>query len=329
MNTTTRHTEYLVTVHNCVVLEGLGAILVSRCSAQLHPDGSMTPPRAIYAFNSEVVRTDGVLENSIARAEGISYERAAAIVRTDVEAMRHQLDAEGRVSLGRIGTLVRNADDNLTVSLEPFDTDLLTPLATWLPSIAPLRHQSTEDAPEAPVRKHRTPRLRRFVRAAVAAAAVVCVALVSSTPITVKDAHYASTALPEVSGPKNAYIPAETKRILTISMPESEELTPVDTAARMAWQREMSAPAATVVEKAEIRLNENDAYCLIVASLTSEEDAQEFVRIEQRRHGLRYGITESDGRWRVYAATAPTVAGARAAADNLPAYSNAWVSRLN
>jgi hypothetical protein len=348
MNVTIRHIEFLVSTHNCVVIPGLGAILAHRQCAQISADGlSIIPPRRVYTFNGSLIQTDGLVEHSVARSLDISFERASAIVAADIDTMRHQLAADRSLSLGRIGTLTH--DDNDNVIFNPFDTDALTPGANWMSSLNLCKANVAKDA--ADTDENDTPKGRvltpvtRFVRAAAAAVVIAVIAFASSTPITINDANYASIALPEIKKPKAQFVPSNTTPVLEII--DNNSNTPVDTAARSAYQRAQKlasvkpvvAPKPQVQEPAPIvpaqktepatskRFNDADAYCVVVASVNNLEQAQKCITEINNKYGEKCSMLEKDGRFRIYVATAQSSNAARQAinAGLAKRYPGAWV----
>jgi hypothetical protein len=333
MNTTIRHIEFLVSTHNCVVIPGIGAILAHRKSAQISADGmSIMPPCRVYTFNGDLTQTDGLVEQSVARGLQISYERATSIVSSDVDTMRHQLANGHSVSLGRIGTLESDAEGN--VQFKAFECDGITPGMSWLQPLDLSKAKPIVNADEEEVTVGRTRRIlspvARFARGVAAAAVVAVIAFASSTPITIKDANYASIALPEVKAPKAEYVPSTALPILNLVDNKAAQATPVDTAARAAYQRAQKMLAqqpmkaeqkavqpqsveAPVQAKAApaIRFNDNDAYCIIVASVNNTEEAQEYIEEAKRKYGERCELLKQDGRFRIYAGTAATTVAAR------------------
>lgn len=346
MNQTIRHTEYLLTSHDCVVVPGFGAILRRRGPAHIDAEGRFIGPCCTYAFNPEVSTGDGLLQNSIVRACGITGVSAEAVIARDVEAMTHQLDTEGRLTLGRIGTVVRNEDGS--VLFEPYAQDALTPLASWLPKleITPAAvADSPADAGETGpvVLRPRPSRLRRFVRAAAAVVAVAVVTLVCSTPVRVDNAVQATTSLPAVTAPRPAYVPSATPAVLSLRYDGSGSVA-VDTAARAAYQKAFAGAIATQTAKAEEvraarpaavssaataarRLDGADPYIVVIASLANMDDARTFAEQAKARTGAAYGIARSGRYCRVYAATGATRAQAQAAlnAGIVRQFPGAWV----
>lgn len=113
MNNLTTHIEYLLSSVDCVVIPGLGAVLAQSVSARYDSSvGVFLPPRRVYSFNCGLSDSDGLLISSVARAERVGYEAASRMVAEEVRSMRSALDAEGRLRLGRIGSLLRGEGGN-------------------------------------------------------------------------------------------------------------------------------------------------------------------------------------------------------------------------
>ena len=259
MNLTVRHIEWLLTSHDCVVIPRLGALLAHTAPARISEDGAMwlAPCRA-YTFNSAVKTSDGLLEQSVARARAISHDAAARLVNEDIDAMIAQLHTQGQLSLGRAGTLSYDARHN-TVAFHPFDTDALTPLAGWLPALpaSPADSADVENAEEVASTRIAAPmpRWKRAAHAAAVVAAAAAAVVVFTTPISVDDASYASTALPAVSGPRTAYVPSQDVPQLNICVNDVHPIA-VDTAMRNAWQRLHVHPMAG------FQIDDTDAFAI-------------------------------------------------------------------
>lgn len=339
MNLTVRHLEYLISRHDCVIVPGLGAVLARNVSAEESADcGRWAPPCRNYSFNGSLTETDGLLAGSVARALGISHERATELLADELVAMRRQLDHEGSLSLGRVGRLYRESDEG--VLFEPAEKDLLTPFATWYRpfELRPVDVAAAEVSDDEPLRKGAklTP-FGRFMRIAAAIIVLVAVGLAVSTPVSVEDAQYASLTLPSMKSPKKVTVPAvagpavETVSVETSGVvaenPALEGSNEIEIPVAVA---ENTVNAKAVRPASSIRLNDFDEYCLVVASLVSEEAAGQFILDESRRNpGLAMGILEQNGRYRVYAATGKTQAQALSAASNpkISRYKGVWVTR--
>lgn len=339
MNLTVRHLEYLISRHDCVIVPGLGAVLARNVSAEESADcGRWTPPCRNYSFNGSLTETDGLLAGSVARALGISHERATELLADELLGMRRQLDHEGSLSLGRVGRLYRESDEG--VLFEPAEKDLLTPFATWYRpfELRPVDVAAAEVSDDESLSKGAklTP-FGRFMRIAAAIIVLVAVGLAVSTPVSVEDAQYASLTLPSIKSPKKVTVPAvagpavETVSVETSGVvAESPALEGRNKIEIPVAAAENTVNAKAVKPASSIRLNDFDEYCLVVASLVSEEAAGQFILDESRRNpGLGMGILEQNGRYRVYAATGKTQAQALSAASNpkISRYKGVWVTR--
>lgn len=335
MNVTIQHTELLASTMTCVIIPGLGTVLAHIVDASIAADGSVCPPHRSFTFNVALTQSDGMLENSVARALEVPFERARALIADEVEAMQYQLRKQGSLSLGRIGTLTWDDTDG-TVAFVPAETDMLTPLASWLQAVKAdtfiTRHEVVAEARNI---ARPVPVWRRMARSAAVASAIIAVAIVASTPIVVNNVNSASTALPAVTAPQPAYVPGTTAPVLNLVA--DSPATPVDTAARYAYQAERAALRSKPSETAKVNrqaakvsspLTINDAhhYVVVIASVGNADEAAEFIARARRNYGGEYGYVISDGRCRVYAATAPTSAQAAQAAAQLSSrFKGAWV----
>lgn len=337
MNTVLRHTEFLLTAHDCVVIPGFGAVLRRRRPAHFDNDGRLCPPASTYAFNSELREDDGMLISSVVRATGMARSRAAALVSEGVDNMLRTLDTDGALALGRIGTVIGDKEAG-TLSFIPASADALTPLASWMPVVEPVAGKNeTGTEAKGTILRPRRFTLRRIATSAAAIAAIAAVAIVCSTPISVPNARFASTALPEVSAPRPAYVPSQSPAVLRLVMDGSGTVA-VDTAARTAWKAEHrkgaeKTPAATAETEqpaADVRFNEKDPYIVVVASLHSRRDAEKTVADFSRRYGVRTGISTTGGYYRVYAATGASKAQALKAlgTEAVKKFDGAWVTNV-
>lgn len=339
MNITIRHMEWLLTTHNCVVVPRLGAVLGRHRSAGIDSEkGLISSPGRTYAFNSELTVSDGLLEHSVARAEAISHENASRLIARDVDAMKAQLHTQGILSLGRAGTLKYDSASD-TTTFFPFDTDTLTPLSSWIP---PVPLSETAGVNEEPARTGNkaipVPAVRlwkRVARTAAAAAAIIAIALVSSTPISVEHANYASLALPSVSAPKAAYVPSAGMPVLNLAIDGAHMPAMVDTASRYEWQRahttgtpEMHETTGNASESGS-NLSAPDLYYVVVASLANEADAAEFIRYTVKQYDGKLSMLRKGKHVHVYAAAAPTEQKARAILNSgiASTFTGAWICR--
>lgn len=334
MNRVIRHSEYLLQSNDCIIMPGLGAVLAHDESARIdEATGMLVPPTRRFSFNSMLTQNDGMLASSVASCEGICYEAALKCVNDEIETMRHQLVAEGELSLGHIGHLKLDGDKML---FEPYDASSLTPGLLWLPAVrvTPLSERvKADDKAAAAATRRRVSPFAKIARTAAAVAVAIGLGFVMSTPITTGDAQLASFVPETVKAPSQ---PAEslferpgtsTAPLVLVLRHHDDAATAVDTTAKVTAPK----PAAPVIAespvmaKTTLRFDDSDRYCLIVASLATQEEADRFIA---RNSKLQLGVLPKDGRYRVYAATGTTAAGAQSAAAELAdRYPDAWVCR--
>lgn len=337
VNLTIRHIEWLLTLHDCVVIPRIGAVLAHNMPARVSDDGSMLlAPCRRYTFNTQITVGDGLLEQSVSRAKGIPYNVAYRLVNEDINTMLAQLQTTGQLSLGRIGTLISQGND--VISFEPFEDDVLTPLATWIgntPAVVLGREARCESDVSATIIRPIS-RWQKIARGGVAAAALIAIAIVASTPITIDNANYASTALPKISGPQPAYIPSQDIPVLNLVVGDTEPIV-VDTAKRNEWQNEhiegfvidceedASSSDSDVINKT----NHEDAYFVVVASFATEKSAKQFIDDTRYKYNGELSILHQGSRYHIYADSAQEEATAYAILNNTvsKAFASAWVCR--
>ena len=322
MNNVTLHIEFLLQHHLCLVLPGLGALVVREVSAEYVPESqTFYPPRREVSFNPDLVENDGLLVNSVARARGISYALASGIVDDEVAAMRRQLAHDGTVSLGRVGQLTMNTDG--CVVFQPFDTMIVAPALRWLRpleiSTVAMREEVRKIAltPDIEAYLADVARRRRFARTRSVAVAAASVIIAAGVGVAYLD-------IPEINNP------ATRRASLAV---ESTTLSPRSTATAVhtVLHLRRHADAVTVVDTAKhvapVRMDDSGRYCLVVASLASEGEANKFIR---QNSSLPLRLLTVDGRYRVYAASADSPAEvlenarARGLMDRFP---SSWVCR--
>lgn len=121
MLTITKHIEYLLTEHDCVLIPGLGGFVMQDLPARFVPDGNMFyPPSRSIVFNPTLTYNDGLLAASLMRARRIGYEQASQFIDREIDTLRVLLKREGdRVTFGNIGVFVLTEDNTLSFEASP------------------------------------------------------------------------------------------------------------------------------------------------------------------------------------------------------------------
>lgn len=310
----TSHIEYLLMSHDCVIIPGIGAILAHGMPAYYDKGAEKWyAPTRVTAFNPELSRTDGLLAQSVARRECVSLECAAAIVKEQCDELRNILLSQRRLEIGEVGTLMMDRHGSL--SFAPGTTPWLSPKTQWLPVLSLSKAKEEENsfgeriAAEAS-RRRRWKNVRRAVGSAAAVAVLVALGWIVATNLPFAPTIQTASVTPiEVNGQEAAdgvfvgQIPTAPAQVILAAEPASDEPAAANAA------DEMSHPK----------------YMLVVASLSSEQDALKFIAQYPR---MQLGLFDSAGRYRVYAASGATWQEAAAAMYNdeiADCFPQAWV----
>lgn len=313
MDAIIRHIEYLASRHECVIIPGIGGVLASCAPARYDAEAQMfMPPSRVYSFNAELRMNDGLLAQSVARANTITYAAASRIVQTETEAMLCQLTTLGELPLGRLGVL-RYADG--AIEFAPFPTDRISVATSWLSPVpaVDVKAQARRVAGETdePVRLRVSP-WRRAARLAASVAVLAAIGFVASTPITAPQGMSYARMAPTVTAP----VAEPELTAPTIRVPERAPIVMQKSTAAELW---IDVPEAAPQPRMDGR------YCVVVSSHISEAEARQFIA---KHSASPMRVLEKDGRFRVYAASAPTLAEAENERAQLAqTFPQAWVCR--
>lgn len=314
------HIEYLLLDHDCVIVPGLGAILAHSVAPYYDVENECwTAPARVFSFNPALSRTDGLLAGSVARREGISVEAASAIVKKEAEEMLAVLDNDKHLTLGAVGSL--DMDDEGLLSFTPGNALWLSPSCLWLPSIniKPLQRASElARIHEDIARKRDLPYfLRRCGQIAACIAVFVTLGWIAVQNLTYAPEEQFASMWPNVTGEQKSTVKgAENSPVVLIlsQAPKDEVIENI--------------PSENIV-KSQGNVAASKKYFLIVASLASQEEANEFLR---QNSDFNLGILAKDGRYRIYAASGNSIEEVTAASKEAgiaSRYPNSWVCRHN
>lgn len=272
-----------------MVLPGLGAFVAQRCPASIDATGcTLYPPTRSLGFNAAITHDDGLLLSSIARRDNLTYEEARSHLANFVDLLRSRLQVEHAVEFPRVGTL---SLEGSLLQFSPSDDIVSAPLA-GLPSltITPLQSQAGDTQDTSAIILPRRHRLVRSVgRYAAAIVVLAAMGLTLSTPVVVDRLSTAKASLElNISAPKKAVIPA------SFAVEESEPIK------QQPQSITLLVPAPKVVEVADIKEGADYSCYIIVASCSSQAQAQRFISASHAQDSMK--VLKSDGRYRVYTA---------------------------
>ena len=313
MNFLLRHIEFLLSSHDCVIVPTLGAITATWQNASLQSEtGVFSQPRRTYSFNSKLKESDGLLIMSVAKSNATDYDTASKMVLNAVNNLKKDLGSHGEYNLGNIGRLEMSMLGE--IHLIPFANDRITPLSGWIGAIKTnelaLSAKETKKLDETTIAALKPSRFTRFIRTTVGAVAAIILAIVLSTPISVKYALTAST-VPPVKSPKSVQLnnnetikTVETTIVNEIIEPKVEITETEEKISTTAEVRDIeNNQSDNSYDSKSIRFNFDDPYVLVVASLAKRHDAEQFIRDYSNLFKSELGIIDCGNKFRIYAAT--------------------------
>lgn len=300
----TDHIQHLLRTHDCVVVPGIGAFVAQYVAAHLSDDcRRLLPPGRQLVFNNIVVHDDGVLAESVSRAEGISYEAARIEINRQTEEMRRRLESEGSIDIARIGRLTLHEQGALSFLPDTENPIVKSPFLGL--AAVDLPEEETDIRPVVlEVAPRRKPRLRPALRYAAAVAILAGLGITFSTPIMIGDRKmdHASLNLPKISGANAAVVPVvegAVEKQETMDAPVAK----APCAATAPVSTRSALPPIVAVEDMKSISGEPGYDCyIIVASCANRAEAKRFIAMRKAEGQL--DILPSDGRYRVYAAVA-------------------------
>lgn len=292
-----RHIEFLLLRHDCVIVPGWGALLcqyvgASRCDVT----GQMMPPSRVITFNPALDHNDGLLVNSVMRRHGLGYDAAMKAVGDEVDTMRHQLSAQGEVGLGRIGYF-RQSDNGTTPLFTQLDGGLATARYSSLPALRlkPVIEMARQEAETSDVDNEKIIKVslgHRVLRIAASIAVILGLGIALSTPIVHSldtDINYASVSTPAKSVEKTVAQPTFTEPAnvdLNIAEPAQAEGTGlIDTVFRSRYQRDVQI-MNEIAEKRRLKKE---------ARLKAAEEARLALEAKQKANAAQKAVTTASG----------------------------------
>lgn len=112
------HIHYLLFRHDCVTVPGFGAFLVQQKAA--HYDAQRQqycPPSKVLSFNEQLQSNDGILGTHLAKAYGITYERAVMEVHQHTIIWKEKVQND-KLLIPTLGDFVLNSDGNMVFTPE-------------------------------------------------------------------------------------------------------------------------------------------------------------------------------------------------------------------
>ncbi len=272
MNEISQHIEYLVMHNDCVIVPGVGAFIARRFSAALDADGkSLLPPRREVAFNGSVTNDDGLLANSVARKEKLSFEEGRVKVFEYSRLISNSLREEGKFTIGNLGVLSRGEEG--VVSFHPMARGLQVARGLGMCAI-PVYYPDSASERKITGRENNRfntdkfwyiPIHKGFAR--IAACFMLVFAVSASLFLAPGDGRLSQRH------DLASVIPIET---LNVEMKKvSESPIPVNTV--IAEDTEDSGESDKIADRSPVNHHSKGKYCLIIATFKSPREVERYV----------------------------------------------------
>lgn len=277
MDRLTLHIEYLLLRHDCVVVPGCGAFInVYHSALEDVEKRVMRPMTCEVRFNPALSHDDGMLATSFARRERVSFAEGREMVRASVSNLRDALAIDGEVSIGRLGQLRMDAEQNIsfhpmtsperaaaTLGLSAVRTGIKTTAA--VESVQEETHR--EDEVKTPARRFDTARNyyipvnKMFARMAASIFVVMIVALAAILPFGRNLNEDQASVIP---------VKAITQAVANAAVAETSSV---------AISEQESATANSSVAPSTSPATVQTAWHIIVGAFYNQKDADTFIRM--------------------------------------------------
>jgi len=290
------HIAYLLSRHECVIVPGLGAFVVSSSNKEkARRKKILSPPGNFLGFNSEIKHNDGLLANSIAKEMKCSYRDATLLIEQYVNDIQQNLNKGERVYIPQAGSLYLKDNKKLFQSERE---DLLSCNASnygltdfSLPYIKDIQKDAGV-SPEKGKNKEIIwiPIDRKFVTYAGSIVAAIVAICIIPTPLN--NEHFDSTRTQYAAlinlPTQNARDANDIKNVpdTTVQIPQN----PSSAEIKIPHPAEITNPAETI----------KFHYYIIIASFPDQRSAEKTLAEIQSGSFENAAILSSDGRHRIY-----------------------------
>ncbi len=314
MKNLAQYIEELIIQHECVIVPGLGGFVTYRDKASIRNNQLYAPTQRVR-FNQLLTYHDGLLTEAYMRDRQISYAAALEAIETDIKLITTSLNSGNTFILGRIGALSLSADN--TIILKNEDCKFL-PENIGLP-VVNLKQLTAQSNKDNTITLNIPRASSNIIRYAAMIIAVFIFSLSIPTPVT--DATHEASFYRVQS---TEYRVQNINSIDTIGAIETigtidNTIATIDTINTTKHQKTRNSQLATI----------NYKYHLIIASLTTQAEAEEYIANHTHFEKTHLQIIESKGKFRISAAGFNKYKEALQYMDSIrndvPIAKNAWI----
>lgn len=272
-----KHIEYLLLKHNCVIVPNLGGFVTQYIPARLIAEENLyLPPCRNIGFNPQLTLNDGLLAQSYMQAYDTSYPETVRLIEEAVSKAKEELQEKGELELHGIGRLILSIDGKY--DFEPNEAGVLSPdlyaLDSFRIKTIPHGTKATDDEkPErlavSPAKRKKTYTLninKELVNYTAAAIAAIFFYFAWATPVAEESENMENTATMLFPVPQKETSPAPHLSLHQEPRGELQNSTQQEDNERIA--------SATGSDK----VPEKDGYTLVLLSSVPRKNAEAYIK---------------------------------------------------
>ena len=287
MKDLSKHIEYLLLDHECVIYPELGAFITNYISSKWSKEENLfLPPYRFVWFNPQIKEDDNMFISTLALRYNISHADATLLCTEYLEEIYQELEENGNVDIGSIGTFIKESEDS-PIIFAPTISGIATPDIYGLDSVQlPLLNAQETDIQATSFKqtdhaihtdeKHITIRIRRsFINYVTATAAAIILFLGFSTP-----AHNTGMSKEQIAETE-FFIPSNLRPQPIVSIhPEGidqeKNIQPILESENETKDNAVNISTSTITDK-------QSSYAIVLASAISMKNAQNYIANLQNR----------------------------------------------
>ena len=275
MKNLAQYIEELIIRHECVIVPNLGGF-ITYCDKAIVRNNMFYAPTERIRFNSLLTYHDGLLAEAYMRDRNIGYSEALSAIATEVEQIKKSLNSGNTVLFGRIGALSLSAENNITLLNS---NPKFLPENIGLPVVHLKRLASAEPTNTITINISQTSTNALRYVASIAIIFLITLFIPNQTD---NNTQHASISFDSLRSIKSIEYSEE-------SVENSDESVENNSS--------VLTPQSSLEDNSSL-----NKYHLIIASLTSREDAEEYIANHTQFDRTQLQIIESKGKYRISAA---------------------------
>ena len=275
MKNLAQYIEELIIRHECVIVPNLGGF-ITYCDKAIVRNNMFYAPTERIRFNSLLTYHDGLLAEAYMRDRNIGYSEALNAIATEVEQIKKSLNSGNTVLFGRIGALSLSAENNITLLNS---NPKFLPENIGLPVVHLKQLASAEPTNTITIN---IPQTSTNALRYVASIAIIFLLTLFIPNQTDNNTQRASISFDSLRSIKSIEYSEE-------SVENSDESVENNS--------QILNPQSSLEDNSSL-----NKYHLIIASLTSREDAEEYIANHTQFDRTQLQIIESKGKYRISAA---------------------------